>query len=183
MEYDLQKKYTKEVVPKLVKDVYKNKMAVPKIEKVVINIGTGSVKDDNHKKYIEDSMAIIAGQLFSKRLAKKSIASFKVREGVHVGYSATLRGKRMYDFLNKLIFVAIPRKRDFRGLNLKSIDEAGNLTMGFKDHLIFPEMVDEDVRSSFGFSITVVTTAKGKEKAEQFLKEMGFPFKKEKIKN
>ncbi|MBU1091640.1 50S ribosomal protein L5 [Patescibacteria group bacterium] len=178
MKCDLKEKYTKEVMPKLIKEVYKNKMAVPKIEKVTINVGTGSVKDDNHRKYIENSLAVIAGQHFSKRLAKKSIASFKVREGGHVGYSATLRGKRMYDFLNKLVFVAIPRKRDFRGLSLKSVDEAGNLTIGFKDHLIFPEMANEDVRSSFGFSVTIVTTAKGKEKAKQFLKEMGFPFSK-----
>ncbi|MCF7835767.1 MAG: 50S ribosomal protein L5, partial [Candidatus Marinimicrobia bacterium] len=107
---------------------------------------------------------------------------FKLREGSHIGYSATLRGGRMYDFLNKMIFVAIPRKRDFRGLDVRSIDEAGNLSIGFKDHLVFPEMAGEDVRSSFGFSVTIVTTAKDKKDAEGFFKEMGFPFSKQELK-
>ena len=168
MKYDLREKYIKT----------KNKMLAPKIEKVVVSVGTGSVKDEGQKEYIEKSLAMITGQHPSKRAAKKSIASFKIRQGVHIGYSVTIRGGMMYDFLNKMIYVAMPRKRDFRGLNLKSVDVAGNLTIGFKDHLVFPEMSGEDVRNSFGLSVTVVTTAGSRDEAIQFLTDLGFPFSK-----
>lgn len=178
MIYNLEKKY-KEVLQEFQKEAdFKNRMSVPKIEKVVINTGTGSVKDGTRKELIEKHLAFFTGQKASKRPAKKSIATFKLREGVDIGYKVTLRGKRMYDFLNKLIFIAIPRQRDFRGLEEKSVDESGNLTIGLKDHLVFPEMLDEDIRNAFGFSITVVTTAKNKEIALKFLKAIGFPFKK-----
>ncbi|MFH1979337.1 MAG: 50S ribosomal protein L5 [Patescibacteria group bacterium] len=179
MTYKLKEKYNKEVVPQMIEKFgYKSKMAVPKIEKVTVNSGIGSVKDDARKEMIRDHLAIITGQRPSERSAKKSIASFKIREGLHIGYSATLRGKRMYDFLERMIFVAIPRGRDFRGLDVKSVDSSGNLTIGFKDHLIFPEMMGEDTRNSFGFSVTIVTTAKNREESVEFLRLMGIPFKK-----
>jgi large subunit ribosomal protein L5 len=179
MTYDFAKIYKKEVVPQM-KSAAKagNVFAVPKIEKVVVNTGIGSVKDDAQKEFIEKALSIITGQKPSKRLAKKSIASFKLRMGGHIGYSVTLRGKKMYDFLNKLVFVAIPRKRDFRGLNEKGIDEMGNMTIGFKEHLVFPEMAGGDIKNLFGFQVTIVTTAKNKKEALQFFKAMGFPFSK-----
>lgn len=159
---------------------YKNLMAVPKVEKAVINTGIGSVKDEGQKEAIQKQLILITGQKCSERPAKKSISTFKLRQGSVVGYSVTLRGKRMYDFLNKLINAVIPRKRDFRGLNPKSVDKAGNLTIGFKEHIVFPEMVGEDVKYFFGLGVTVVTTAKTKEEAFEMLKLLGFPFAKNK---
>jgi len=179
MKFDLRQIYKKDAVPRMLKSFgYPNVMAVPKIEKVVVNTGIGSVKDDEQRKRIAEHLAVVTGQKVSERPAKKSISSFKIAKGSIIGYSVTLRGKRMYDFLNKLLFVALTRQRDFRGLNPDAVDEAGNLTIGLKDHLIFPEMVNEDLKSAFGLSITVVTTAASKEKSIEFLKLMGFPFKK-----
>lgn len=157
---------------------YKNLMAVPKIEKAVINTGIGSVKDDSQKETILKQLSLITGQKLSERPAKKSISTFKLRQGSIVGYSVTLRGRKMNDFLDKMINVAIPRKRDFRGLNPKSVDEAGNLTIGFKEHIVFPEMASEDVRYFFGFSVTIVTTAKTKQEALDLFRLLGFPFTK-----
>ncbi len=176
--YDIYKKYKEDVLPELQKK-YGNVMAVPKIEKVVINSGIGSIKDKERIKMIEENLSMITGQKISPRPAKKSIASFKLREGSTIGYSVTLRGKRMYDFLNKLFFVAIPRQRDFQGLDWKSVDVSGNLTIGFKDGLVFPEMVGKDLKNMFGFSITIVTTANSREETIEFFKAMGLPFKKD----
>lgn len=179
MTYDIQKKYKEEVVSQMKEKAYKkNVHAVPHIVKVVINVGTGSVKDKERIKLIEKHLSLIAGQHPAETKAKKAIASFKTRIGSHMGYRITLRGQRMYDFLNRMIFVAIPRQRDFRGLDLKAIDEFGNMTIGVKDHLVFPEMVGQDVRDAFGFAVNVVTTAKNKEEAIEFFKLLGFPLKK-----
>jgi len=179
MDYDLKKTYLNKALPELIgKFGYKNRMDAPKITKVVVNTGVGSVKDGGRRELIGEHLAVITGQVPSKRQAKKSIATFKLRKGGHVGYAVTLRGNRMYDFLNRLIFVAIPRKRDFRGLSPNSVDEAGNLTIGFRDHLVFPEMVEGDLRDAFGISVTIVTTARNKEKAFEFFNLMGFPFVK-----
>lgn len=179
MDFDLLKIYKEKVVPDMMKKMgYKNKMAVPRIEKVVINTGIGFSKDEEQRKRIIEHMALITGQKPSLRPAKKAISGFKIREGNIIGYSVTLRGKRMYDFLNKFIFVTTPRRRDFRGLDAYSVDGAGNLTVGLKDHLVFPEMVGQDIKSAFGLSVTIVTTAKEKKNALEFLKLMGFPFKK-----
>ena len=153
---------------------YTNVMQTPKIEKVVISAGIGSVKDKNKIKTIKDRLARITGQKEAARAAKKSIATFKT-----LGYQVTLRGQRMYDFLDRLIHIAIPRTRDFRGLDIKGIDEMGNFTMGIKEHTIFPETSDEDLKDVFGFAITFVTTAKNKEEAKEYFKSLGFPFKKE----
>lgn len=157
---------------------YKNKMAVPKITKVIVSTGIGPVKDDKERKeMIEKSLTLITGQKLKYNAAKKSIASFKSREGMTIGYSCTLRKKRMNDFLNKLINITIPRIRDFRGLNADSIDKHGSMTLGFKEHTVFPETSDDDVRKSFGLAVTVVTSAKSKESALELFKLLGFPFK------
>lgn len=158
---------------------YKNAMQVPKIEKTVVSVGVGSIKDKGKIKVIQDRIAKITGQKEVARSSKKSIATFKSRQGDIIGYQITLRGQRMYDFLERLIHIAIPRTKDFRGLNTKGIDEMGNFTMGIKEHTIFPETSDEDLKDVFGFSITIVTTAKNKEEAKEYLKNLGFPFKKE----
>ncbi len=174
----LKEKYEKTVTPEMIGKLgYKNKFSVPKIVKVVVATGTGSLKDANKKESIEKAMNLIAGQKTAKNRAKKSIASFKLREGMEIGYSATLRGKRMYDFLEKLISVAIPRVRDFRGLEPDLVDNMGNLSMGFKEHIIFPETSEQDVRDTFGLGVTVVTDAKTKKEALELLKLMGFPIK------
>jgi len=127
---------------------------------------------------IQDRLALITGQKAAPRAARMSIASFKLREGDVVGYQVTLRGKRMNDFLNKLIHVAIPQTRDFRGLKTSSIDDMGNYTMGIKEHTIFPETHDEDIKDVFGLSVTIVTTAKSKTEAEALLRHIGLPLQK-----
>lgn len=157
---------------------YGNVMQAPKLVKVVVSAGIGSAKDKNRVALVADRLAKITGQKPAPRAAKKSIASFKVREGDVVGYQVTLRGKRMHDFLDRLIHVALPRTRDFRGLSPKGIDAIGNYTLGLPEHMIFPETADEEARDIFGFSITVVTTAKSAEEAKAFLEHLGFPFKK-----
>jgi len=175
---DLEKKYKEVAIPEMMKKFgYKNKLAIPKIQKVVVNTGVGSVKEKEKLLLIVKHLAEITGQNPSGCPAKKSIASFKTRKGVIIGYCVILRGRRMYDFLNKLINVAIPRKRDFRGLAENSVDESGNLNIGFKDHMVFPEMVDENIKNAFGISVSVVTSAKSKKEAVEFFKSLGFPFK------
>lgn len=156
---------------------YKNVMSSPRITKIVVSSGVGKARDKNRNKVVEDRLAKITGQKPAERAARQSIASFKLREGEIVGYQATLRGARMYDFLDKLIHIALPRTRDFRGLNISAVDGMGNLTIGIKEHTIFPEIVDEDLKDVFGLAITIVTTAKTKKEAEAFFKHMGIPFK------
>jgi len=159
---------------------YTNVMQSPKIEKVVVNVGVGTVKTDKRKlKIIQEKLAIITGQKVSDRPAKKSIATFKVREGQITGYQVTLRGNRMYAFLDKLINTALPRTRDFRGLNVTGIDAMGNFSMGIKENSIFPETADEDLKDVFGMSITVVTNLKDPKETKAFLLQLGFPLKKE----
>lgn len=158
---------------------YTNKMEAPKIEKVVVSTGIGSLKDKKKIDLINDRFQKITGQKPAVRGSKKSIAAFRVREGDPVGFQVTLRGKRMFDFLDKLINVALPRSRDFRGLSRKSIDDMGNYSIGIKEHVIFPETSDEDIRDVFGMSVTIVTTSKNKEEATAFLEYIGIPLKKE----
>jgi len=155
---------------------YTNKMAAPRIEKVIISSGVGKA-DKNRKAVVEDRLARITGQKPSPRAARKSIASFKLREGEIVGYQVTLRGERMYNFLDKLIHISLPRTRDFRGLNTSAIDEMGNMTIGIKEHTIFPETSEEDVKDVFGLAITIVTTAGSKKEAEAFFRHLGMPLK------
>ena len=156
----------------------KNKMQSPKIEKVVLSSGTGSFKDKNKNKIVEDRLAKISGQKPVLKAAKKSIATFKVREGDPVGYQVTLRGPRMFDFLNKLVYVALPRTKDFRGLPGKAIDNMGNLTIGMKENTIFPESSDEELKDVFGMAVTIVTNTNDKTKSKRLLELMGMPFEK-----
>lgn len=156
-----------------------NKMQAPKVEKVVVNVGIGSLKDKKKIELINDRLQKITGQKPSIRSSKQSIAAFKVREGDPVGFQITLRGKRMLDFLDKLFNIALPRARDFRGLSRQSVDAMGNYSIGLKEHVIFPETSDEDIKDVFGMAITIVTTANNKEDALVFLEYIGLPLKKE----
>ncbi len=157
---------------------YKNRMQAPRILKVVVSSGVGSFKDKAKFKIVEDRLAHITGQKAAPRAAKISVAGFKSREGDVVGYQVTLRGSRMYDFLDRLINIALPRTKDFRGIPPTAADEMGNYTLGIKEHTIFPEATDEELKDVFGFALTIVTTAKSKEEVISFLTHLGFPFKK-----
>ena len=152
-------------------------MAVPKIQKVVANVGVGRMRDEKERAEVVKYLSLITGQQPSPRPAKKAIASFKTRAGLVVGYQITLRGARMYDFLSRLINIALPRTRDFKGLETSSLDQKGNLTIGIKEHIVFPEIIGEDYRVLFGLEVTVVTTAKNKEEGKELLRLVGFPFK------
>ncbi len=176
----LKEKYIKEVIPAMKERFgYKNNLAVPKIVKVVINTGTGkALKDEKLREIIAKDLTIITGQKPASTSAKGAISGFKIRKGMTVGFKATLRGERMYNFLDKLVGAAIPRIRDFRGLPEKSIDKNGNLTIGIKEHIIFPEIAHEDVRFIFGLEVTVVTSAKKRERAVELFRLLGFPIKK-----
>ncbi len=173
-------KYNNEVAKALMeKFKYENVMQIPKIEKVVINMGLGDGKD-NPKiiKAAVDELAIIAGQAPVVTKAKKSVANFKVREGMSVGAKVTLRGERMYEFMDRFISIALPRVRDFRGVNPNSFDGRGNYTLGIKEQLIFPEINFDQVDTVRGMDISFVTTAKTDEEARELLKLMGMPFSK-----
>lgn len=175
----LKEKYINEVVPALMeKFEYKNIMEVPKLEKIVINMGLGSSKDNPKalEKAVEE-MTIISGQRPVVTKAKKSIANFKLREGMSVGCKTTLRNQKMYDFLDKLVSIALPRVRDFRGIKANSFDGRGNYSLGLKEQLIFPEIVYDQVDEIRGMDVVIVTTAKSDEEAKAFLELMGMPFK------
>jgi len=175
----LRDKYAKEVAPALAKEFNLiNKMAVPRIEKVVINMGVGEATQN--AKLIDPAvteLTAITGQKAVVTRAKKSIAAFKVREGMPIGAMVTLRGDRMYEFLDRLINIALPRVRDFRGVNGKSFDGRGNYTLGLRDQLIFPEIDYAKVEKTKGMNITFVTTARNDEQAKALLKHMGMPFR------
>lgn len=167
------------VIPKLKEELgITNIMALPKITKVIVSTGTGRNRDKKRNELIADRLAKITGQKASARPAKKSIATFKLRQGEIIGQMVTLRGARMFDFLTKFINVAVPRTRDFKGFDRKSVDEMGNMTVGIKENVIFPETADEELKDVFGLSITIVTTAKNKKEAEVLFDAIGFPFKK-----
>jgi len=156
-----------------------NVMQTPKITKVVVSVGTGKIQDKNKIEIVKDRLAKITGQVPSPRPAKKSIATFKVRAGDTVGYQVTLRGERMNSFLDKLIDVALPRTRDFRGLKRSSIDEMGNYTFGIKEHSVFPEASNEDVRDVFSMAVTIVTNTNDPEQTLALLEHHNFPLVKE----
>ena len=147
----------------------KNKMQSPKVMKVVLSSGTGSFKDKKKNIVVEDRLTKISGQKVMLKVAKKSVATFKVREGDPVGYQVTLRGQRMFDFLNKLVYIALPRTKDFRGLSAHAIDNMGNFTIGMKENSVFPESSDEELKDVFGLAITIVTNVKDKVAAKAFL--------------
>jgi len=182
----LKEKYEKEVIPKMMEIFgYKNKYQVPKIEKVILNTGFGkliSQKTEKEKetiiKEIMENLALISGQRPVLTKARKSISGFKVRKGQPLGAKVTLRGKRMYDFLERLIHFALPRSKDFKGIDRKSFDEKGNLTIGIREHIAFPEISLEKVKFIFGLEVTIVTNAKKKEEAIKLFELLGFPLKK-----
>jgi large subunit ribosomal protein L5 len=175
----LRDKYLKEVVPALKKEFgYSNVMAIPKVQKVVVNMGLGEATAN--AKVIEvatDELGRITGQKAVVRRAKKSIAQFKVRAGMPVGAMVTLRGERMYEFLDRLVSVALPRVRDFKGISPKGFDGRGNYTLGLRDQLIFPEIDYMKVDKARGMNVSVVTTAKSDEEARKLLQFIGLPFR------
>ena len=154
---------------------YTNIMQAPKVLKVVVSTGTGNAKDQKRRDLIVERLARITGQAPAVRTAKKSIATFKIRTGDIVGYQVTLRGARMQAFLDKLIHVVLPRTKDFRGIKPSAIDEMGNISIGIKEHIVFPETADEDSKDVFGLAVTIVTSAKSKKEAEAYLRYLGVP--------
>ena len=176
----LQAFYKETVVPALIKEFnYTNVNQVPKIEKIVLNMGLGDVRDNAKSMQLAvDELKLIAGQKPVVTKARKSVANFKVREGMNVGAKVTLRGQRMYDFFGKLTCIALPRVRDFKGVSRKSFDGRGNYALGVKEQLIFPEISYDQVEKVRGFDICIVTTAKTDEEARELLKLMGMPFAK-----
>ncbi len=169
----------KKAIPGLKKELKTdNALAVPRLVKVVLNVGTGRIRDKKRNELIVDRLAKLSGQRPSLRQAKKSIATFKLRQGEVIGVAVTLRGARRDAFLDRFINVAIPRTRDFKGYDEKSVDEMGNLTIAVKEHNVFPETSEEDIKDIFGMSVTIVTTAKTRTDAIAFFRAIGFPFKK-----
>jgi len=157
---------------------YKNDLAVPKILKVVLNVGIGLAKDDPKVAEVaESTLTRISGQKPVSRQAKKSISVFKVRQGMPVGLKVTLRGQRMWDFLTKLVAITLPRVRDFRGLSPSSIDQQGSLNIGFKEHIVFPEIKSDEVEKIHGLEVSVVTSAENQSEGLEIFKLLGFPFK------
>jgi large subunit ribosomal protein L5 len=175
----LKQRYTKEIAPAMSKEYgYKNVMAIPKLEKIVINIGLGeAIQNSKLLDNAADELGQIAGQRPVITRAKKSIASFKLRKGMAIGCSVTLRGERMFEFLDRLVNTALPRVRDFRGLSTKSFDGRGNYTLGLRDQLIFPEIDYARVSKIKGMNICVVTTAKTDDEARTLLRLFGMPFR------
>ena len=184
----LQEKYKKEVIPAMMKKFgYKNPMAVPSIRKVVLNssfgkavVGKSAGEREKIQNLIMQDLSLIAGQKTNLVRAKKSIAGFKLREGLEIATVVTLRKKRMWDFLERLIYLSLPRSRDFKGLNPKSIDKNGNFSLGFKEHISFPEIFTEKEKTIFGLEITVATNARNKEEGLELYKLLGFPMRETK---
>ncbi len=176
----LREKYSAEIVPALTEKFgYKTIMKVPKLQKIVISQGVGDAVAD--KKLIDNAVAdvtLITGQKAIATLSKKDISNFKLRKGMPIGTKVTLRGDRMYDFLDRLLSVALPRTRDFKGINAKGFDGRGNFNMGIKEHIIFPEIDIDKVSRIMGMDITFVTTASSDEEGKALMDEFGFPFTK-----
>ncbi|MDP2089964.1 MAG: 50S ribosomal protein L5 [Candidatus Gracilibacteria bacterium] len=177
----LKEKYLKEIAPALKEKLeVSNVMEVPRLEKVVLNMGIGTYIRQGNKDFssLQEHLSLIAGQACTVRYAKKAVSNFKLRAGMPVGLTVTLRGEAMYNFLEKLINVVLPRVRDFRGINKKGFDNQGNYNFGVKEHSIFLEVPHNDVIKNHGLQITVKTTAKNKEAGKELLTQMGFPFSK-----
>lgn len=175
----LQEQYNKQIVPALKEKFgYKNAMEVPKIEKITLNVGIGKfVKDQKFVDAIKNDLTQIAGQAPVETKARKSIAGFKIREDQVVGMAVTLRGQRMWDFLDKLISVALPRVKDFRGISATGFDGRGNYHLGLREHIVFPEISNEALEHIFGMQVSIVTNAGENAPAEELLRQMKFPFK------
>jgi len=173
----LKEKYTKQVIPAMKEKFgYKNNLAVPRIIKVVVNTGFNpTIKDEKIRKEMAHDLVLITGQKTKSCQAKKAEAAFKTRKGMNIGLMVTLRGQRMYDFLARLVNIVLPRSRDFHGLPEKNIDQSGNLNIGIKEQIIFPEISAESTKNIFGFEIAVVTTAKNHQQGVELFKLLGFP--------
>lgn len=171
------KKYKEKTITEIKKELgFKNDFEVPRIIKVIVNVGIGKfLKDSNQVKEVVDSIASITGQKPVMTKAKKSIAGFKTREGLEVGVMVSLRGRRMWNFLDILVGVAIPRIRDFQGIKETSVDQNGNLNIGIKEHLIFPEIIPEHVKNIFSMQVNIVTNARNREKGMILFRKLGFP--------
>ncbi|MBI4272711.1 50S ribosomal protein L5 [Candidatus Uhrbacteria bacterium] len=180
----LHKKYQKEIAPALQKEFgLRNPLQVPRIIRVTVNVGVGkSLKDAEFVSVVEQTLTRITGQKPIRTRAKKSIASFKIRAGQVVGVAVTLRKKRMYDFLDKLLTFALPRVRDFRGLDAKCVDAQGNMTIGFRENLTFPEIRPDEIERVHGLEISITTTARSREKGLRLFKLFGLPFKEAVVK-
>lgn len=180
MEPRLKEKYKKEIIPKMLKNrKFNNVMELPRINKITVNMGIGSaIQNIKELESASQDLAKIAGQKPVITKARKSVAGFKLRQGNPIGCMVTLRGKRMYEFLDRLLSIAIPRIRDFRGLSKKSFDGSGNYTIGIKEQLIFPEVEYDSILSVKGMNITITTSAENDDEALFLLEEFGFPFKK-----
>jgi len=175
----LKEKFEKEIVPQMVSQFgLKNKLAAPRIKQVVLNVGLGRFLGEKEtvEKVIQE-MAVISGQKPILTQAKRAISSFKIRQGQKIGLKVTLRGLRMWDFIERLVFVVLPRVRDFRGLNLSAIDAGGNLTIGIKEHIVFPEVSSDNIKQIFGLQVCLATTAKNREQGLLLFKMLGFPIK------
>ena len=176
----LEQKYLEEVVPAMVKEFnYTSVMQAPKLEKIVVNIGVGDAIDN--PKVLDDAvneLTLITGQKPVVTKAKKSVANFKLREGMAIGTKVTLRGAKMFDFLDKLMNVSLPRVRDFRGVSTNAFDGRGNYTLGIKEQLIFPEIDFDDVKKTRGMDVVIVTTAETNEEGRALLRNLGMPFRK-----
>jgi large subunit ribosomal protein L5 len=175
----LKEKYTKEIAPALTKEFgYKNPMSIPRLEKIVVNIGLGeAIQNAKVIDIAVNDLATISGQKPVVTKAKKSIAAFKLREGMSIGAMVTLRGDRMYEFLDRFMNIALPRVRDFRGVSPKSFDGRGNYTVGLRDQLIFPEIDFGKIDKARGMNVCIVTTAKTDEEARALLRALGMPFR------
>ncbi|MBI1957362.1 MAG: 50S ribosomal protein L5 [Candidatus Niyogibacteria bacterium] len=170
--------YRTVVIPQLKRELgVTSERAVPRLVKIAVNTGIGR-RDEKEREAIASQLELIVGQKVVPKKARKSIAAFKTRAGLIIGLGVTLRRARMYDFLERLIRVAIPRLRDFRGIDPKVVDKQGNLTLGFKEHSVFPEMIGEDAKPSFGLEVTLVTNARSRDDAIAFWRAIGIPFKK-----
>lgn len=182
---NLLKQYNKEVVPALMKKFgYKNPLAAPRIKKVVLNVGIGkSLKEKEYLDTVVKTLTQISGQRPIKTLAKKSISNFKIRIGMVIGVKVTLRGSRMWDFLEKLIKVTLPRVRDFRGISVKSFDQQGNYALGFHEYIAFPEIKQDEVERLHGLEVIISMNAESKEEGLTLLKELGLPFRQEEVKH
>ena len=178
---NLHQQYKKDITPALKEKLgYKNIYQVPALEKVVINVGIGKgLKDKEYIETVKKTLVRISGQKPIETVAKKSISNFKIREGMVVGIKVTLRGARMWDFVEKLVNVTLPRVRDFRGISPKSFDEKGNYSLGFKEYIAFPEINQDEVERLHGLEVVIVTKANNKEESKVLLEALGFPFKKE----
>jgi len=171
--------YKEKTVPLFQKEFgVTSQLAVPRIEKVTVNIGIGRLKDDKEREEARRFLELVTGQKPEPRPARIAIASFKTRKGSLVGLRVTLRGKRMWDFLERFVYVAIPRMRDFRGLPATAVDEHGNLNIGVREHIIFPEMIGEDIRRVFSLQVIVTTNAHTHERADALFRSLGFPLAK-----